>query len=101
MKREMYPFGMRVFIKVDTQTLDNIGTDLLTGVITKVSDSLELVQNDEHYVKDMNTLLYYLSDDLKVGTQVIFKNDPKIIDNTKGIYNVPVELIRQVSRDNE
>lgn len=101
MEKEMCPFGMRVFVKVDTQTLDNIGTDLLTGVVTKLSYSLEMVRGDDYYVKDMNTLLYHLSDDLQVGTQVIFKNDPKIVDNAKGIYNVPIELIRQVSKDNE
>lgn len=93
----MHPFGMRIFVEVDNKSLDNIGSDILIGKIIEVSTQLELVRNDKSYVKDMNTLLYHLSDELQVGEIVLFKNDNNVIDVKNSIYNVPIELIRQVS----
>lgn len=93
----MHPFGMRIFVEVDSKSLDNIGSDILIGKIIEVSTQLELVRNDKSYVKDMNTLLYHLSDELQVGETVLFKNDNNVIDVKNSIYNVPIELIRQVS----
>lgn len=93
----MHPFGMRVFVKVDNQLLDNIGTDYLRGIIIDVSTELKKAQKNKEYIKDMNTLLYYLSSSLQIGAEVLFKKDNNLVDNQDGIYNVPVELIRQIS----
>lgn len=93
----MHPFGMRVFVKVDNQLLDNIGTDYLRGIIIDVSTELKKAQENKEYIKDMNTLLYYLSSSLQIGAEVLFKKDNNLVDNQDGIYNVPVELIRQIS----
>lgn len=93
----MHPFGMRVFVKVDNQLLDNIGTDYLRGIIIDVSTELKKAQKNKEYIKDMNTLLYYLSSSLQIGAEVLFKKDNNLVNNQDGIYNVPVELIRQIS----
>ena len=92
------PFGFRIFISVDTNSLENIGTTLLTGEIVDISSEIKIIRNGEirDYVRDMNTLLYYLSDELEVGKKIKFKFDEKFVDVNNNIYNVPLEFIREI-----
>lgn len=99
MMENLTPFGFRVFIKVDNDTLENIGGDLKTGIVYKmpaINESyLDIIKDF-----DIQTLLYHqFITQCKTGTKVKFNYKKEVINFNDNIYNVPIELIRSYNNE--
>lgn len=97
----MKPFGMRVFVEVDTNSLTNIVavTDkILTGkIVTLPEFKLPDISNVK-FLDNALILYYQAQSDLSVGDIISFHNEEKIVNKNDNIYNVPVELIRSYEK---
>lgn len=96
----MKPFGFRVLVKVDNKSTENIlSTNLLRGELVEIPE-FKLPNIDNLKELDNSILLYYCAEEyLKVGTQILFNNDNKLVSSEDGIYNIPIEFIRGYSNE--
>lgn len=97
----MKPFGMRIFVEVDTGSLTNIVavTDkILTGKIVALPE-FNLPDISNVSLLDNALILYYQAQqNLSIGDTVSFHNEEKVINKNDNIYNVPIELIRSYEK---
>ena len=93
----MKPFGMRIFVEVDTSSLANIVavTDkILTGKIIALPEFNIPNINEMKFIDNALILYSQAKDSLSIGDIVKFNNEEKLVNKNDNIYNVPIELIR-------
>ncbi len=90
---KIYPFGWRVLVSVDNDNLENMGKDVLSGVIVQAPKVLPVFEKEGFEYTDV--IYKQALDVFQNGVKVRFLNNAQLVDRvSEEIYNVPVELIR-------